>query len=129
MLRTSKMKLVELMILKQDIDRVLEYLGKNANFQIQNETDFSGADHNNSYSEMVTNLQGVRTYLGIPDVFEYTPETTLPTEDDDRSARQILADVTSQAGYPPLMLNPVDFECMYRAEYLAQAKAANQKAV
>ena len=42
MLRTSKMKLVELMILKQDIDRVLEYLGKNANFQIQNETDFSG---------------------------------------------------------------------------------------
>lgn len=93
MLRTSKMKLVELMILKQDIDRVLEYLGKNANFQIQNETDFSGADHNNSYSEMVTNLQGVRTYLGIPDVFEYTPETTLPTEDDDRSARQILADV------------------------------------
>lgn len=44
-------------------------------------------------------------------------------------ARQILADVTSQAGYPPLMLNPVDFEGMYRAEYLAQAKAANQKAV
>ena len=72
MLITSKMKLVELMILKQDIDRVLEYLGKNANFQIQNETDFSGADHNNSYSEMVANLQGVRTYLGIPDVFEYT---------------------------------------------------------
>jgi len=44
-------------------------------------------------------------------------------------ARQILSDVTSQAGYPPLLLNPVDFEGMYRQEYLAQAKAANQKAV
>jgi len=93
MLRTSKMKLVELMILKQDIDRVLEYLGKNANFQIQNETDFSGSDQNNSHSEMVARLQDVRAYLGIPDAHEYTPETTLPTEDDVRSAQQILTDV------------------------------------
>jgi len=44
-------------------------------------------------------------------------------------ARQVLAEVTSQAGYPPLLLNPVDFEGMYREQYLAQAKAANQKAV
>lgn len=44
-------------------------------------------------------------------------------------ARQVLAEVTSQAGFPPLLLNPVDFEGMYRAEYLAQARAANQKAV
>jgi len=42
-------------------------------------------------------------------------------------ARQILAEITSQAGYPPLLLNPVDFEGMYRAQYLAQAKAANEK--
>ncbi|HEY8963336.1 MAG TPA: protein-export chaperone SecB [Alphaproteobacteria bacterium] len=42
-------------------------------------------------------------------------------------ARQILAEVTSQAGFPPLLLNPVDFEGMYRAQYLAQAKAANEK--
>lgn len=44
-------------------------------------------------------------------------------------ARQVLAEVTSQAGYPPLLLNPVDFEGMYREQYLAQAKAANKKAV
>lgn len=42
-------------------------------------------------------------------------------------ARQVLAEVTSQAGYPPLLLNPVDFEGMYRAQYLAQVKAANAK--
>lgn len=44
-------------------------------------------------------------------------------------ARQILSDVTGQAGFPPLLLNPVDFEGMYRDQYLAQAKAANQQAV
>ncbi len=44
-------------------------------------------------------------------------------------ARQILADTTSAAGFPPLLLNPVDFEGMYRDQYLAQMQAANQKAV
>lgn len=44
-------------------------------------------------------------------------------------ARQILAEITSQAGYPPLLLNPVDFEGMYRDQYLAQVKAANTAAV
>lgn len=44
-------------------------------------------------------------------------------------ARQILGEVTSQAGFPPLLLNPVDFEAMYRDQYLAQVKSANQQAV
>lgn len=44
-------------------------------------------------------------------------------------ARAVLADITSQAGYPPLLLNPVDFEGMYREQFLAQAKAANKQAV
>lgn len=43
-------------------------------------------------------------------------------------ARQVLAEITSQAGYPPLLLNPVDFEGMYREQYLAQVKAANNAA-
>jgi preprotein translocase subunit SecB len=43
-------------------------------------------------------------------------------------ARQILADITAQAGFPPLLLNPVDFEGMYREQYLAQIKAANNSA-
>ncbi len=43
-------------------------------------------------------------------------------------ARQILSDLTSQAGFPPLLLNPVDFEGMYRDQYLAQARAANTSA-
>ena len=36
MAKTAAMKLIELMILKQDIDKVLEFLGKRGNFQFQN---------------------------------------------------------------------------------------------
>jgi len=37
--------------------------------------------------------------------------------------RQILGDLTGQAGYLPLLLNPVDFEGMYKAHFLAQKQA------
>lgn len=93
MLRTSQMKLVELMILKQDIDRVLEYLGKNANFQIQNETSFSASAQDTFYSDTFSQLQEVRATLGIPDAYEYSPQTTLPAESDRESAARIIADV------------------------------------
>ena len=35
MAKTTKMKLIELMILKEDINSVLEFLGKRGNFQFQ----------------------------------------------------------------------------------------------
>lgn len=41
-------------------------------------------------------------------------------------ARQILADLTSQGGYPPVLLNPVDFEGLYIQQY--QAQQAKEKA-
>jgi preprotein translocase subunit SecB len=37
-------------------------------------------------------------------------------------ARQILADATRQGGFPPLMIDPVDFAALYR-QRLAQASA------
>lgn len=42
-------------------------------------------------------------------------------------ARQILADLTSQGGYPPLLLNPVDFHALYLERFkddLEKAKVA-----
>lgn len=48
-------------------------------------------------------------------------------------ARQILATTTSQGGYPPLMLNPVDFQALYmerfKEEIEASRQAAEEKAV
>lgn len=35
-------------------------------------------------------------------------------------ARQILSDLTAQGGYPPVLLNPVDFEGLYIQQYQEQ---------
>lgn len=35
--------------------------------------------------------------------------------------RQIVAEVTKDSGFPPLMLTPVNFEKLYRDQYAAQA--------
>ena len=37
-------------------------------------------------------------------------------------ARYILADVTRDGGYPPLMLNPIDFAALYRKQMEAKEK-------
>ncbi|MBO6730167.1 MAG: protein-export chaperone SecB [Maricaulis sp.] len=39
-------------------------------------------------------------------------------------ARRILADVTRDGGFPPLMLDPVDFANLYRAQLAKRAAAA-----
>jgi preprotein translocase subunit SecB len=39
-------------------------------------------------------------------------------------ARQILADATRNGGFPPLMLDPIDFASMYQKRMQAQAAAA-----
>ena len=45
-------------------------------------------------------------------------------------ARQILCDAVIAGGYPPLMLNPVDFEGLYIAQYQKeQAETKKDKAV
>ena len=37
-------------------------------------------------------------------------------------ARYVLADVTRDGGYPPLMLNPIDFAALYRKQMEAKEK-------
>ncbi len=39
-------------------------------------------------------------------------------------ARRILADITRDGGFPPLMLDPVDFASLYRAQLAKRAAAA-----
>ena len=43
MARTTEMKLLELMVLKDDISSVIEYIGKNENFQFQTKLKDSAA--------------------------------------------------------------------------------------
>lgn len=39
-------------------------------------------------------------------------------------ARQILGTITQQGGYPPLLLNPVDFQAMYMQRFAKKAENA-----
>lgn len=43
-------------------------------------------------------------------------------------ARRIISDTTRDGGFPPLMLEPIDFFAMYRKRAEAQAEAANATA-
>jgi preprotein translocase subunit SecB len=43
-------------------------------------------------------------------------------------ARQVLADATRNGGFPPLMLDPIDFAGMYQKRMAAQAPAATASA-
>ena len=75
MAKTTAMKLIELMILKEDIDRVLDFLGKRGNFQFQTELgdnpSASGTNAVNASKEIFDKLQFVRSYLGIEDSVDY----------------------------------------------------------
>ncbi len=42
--------------------------------------------------------------------------------------RQIMSDVTVQGGYPPLLLNPVDFHALYMNRFGAEIEAAQKEA-
>lgn len=67
MAKTAKMRLVELMVLKQDIDEVVEFLGKKGNFQFQQHLEF---DHNapNADEQTLSQLKNVRSFLNLPDI-------------------------------------------------------------
>lgn len=41
--------------------------------------------------------------------------------------RQILADMTMQGGFPPLMLNPVDFQALYMEQFGDKIEEARKK--
>lgn len=43
-------------------------------------------------------------------------------------ARQIMAELTQNGGFPPMLLNPVNFDALYREQALAAAKSANEQA-
>lgn len=91
MFRSQKMKLAELMILAQDIDKVLEYLGKKANFQFQQRSSFNDVPPNNQYKEYYDKLDACRSYLGIIDRLSFVDHVSLPSPDDVANAEKLLS--------------------------------------
>jgi len=98
MARTTEMRLIELMALKQDIQVVLEYLGKKGNFQIQtklhsadSKTSKTALPESNIDHDIFDSLQQARIFLDVPDHTDDIFDCKVPSEDDRTEAAKLLA--------------------------------------
>ncbi len=67
MAKTAKMRLVELMILKEDIDSVIEFLGKKGTLQFRNQLDLTHKELNPD-DQVLSRLKNARAFLNLPDI-------------------------------------------------------------
>lgn len=98
MARTTPMRLVELMILKQDIACVLEFLGKHGNFQFQDKENAPASNSKSSLknpdAEILEDLKAARNFLGTKDIdSSFLSEAVRPTDDDRKTAVKFIGDV------------------------------------
>ncbi len=93
MAKTTTMRLVELMVYKEDVHQVLKYLGKMGQFQFQQ--NLSGTDDGNLNpdAEIFNKLEHTRAALAIPDLTSYVEELDIPTEADEEEALKLISDV------------------------------------
>lgn len=69
---------------------------------------------------MTVSLNGVPEDQHHPILLIEIPRMAFPY------ARQILSDLTTQGGYPPLLLNPVDFTALYMDRFKNEIEAAKK---
>ena len=93
MARTATMRLLELMVLKEDISKVIEYIGKKKCFQFDTEFDDYTSSISNQQKDIFDKLQLVRNFLDIEDVEDFGDDFSLPTEQDISRASQIISAV------------------------------------
>ena len=102
MARTTPMRLVELMVLKDDINSVVAFLAKKGNFQFQERAhladvtkkDKNAQESKNPDGDTFNDLQKARIFL-LSDDFsvEDMASATFPTGDDRALAKKLIADV------------------------------------
>ena len=86
MARTTQMKLIELMILEEDISKVIEYLGKKGSCQFQTKLDdkksvqTDGTPMINLDKEFFDKIQNIRNALGIADRECDVSNCSIPTD-------------------------------------------------
>ena len=85
MARTTTMRLIELMVLREDIHSVLKYLGELGEFQFQQEFASDSSDSAkrlNPDASVFERLQQVRAALDLPDLDGYKVSVPLPSGAD-----------------------------------------------
>ena len=92
MSQKGKMKLLELVILKGDVNIAMEYLGKSGNFQMYKE-EKTDAPFSNTYKDSFDRLHVVATYLGLK--IDYLPldDASFPSSDDEKEISKIISEV------------------------------------
>lgn len=96
MARTTTMRLIELMVLREDIHSVLKYLGELGEFQFQQEFASDSSDSAkrlNPDASIFERLQQVRAALDLPDLDGYKVSVSLPSDADFESATKIIDSV------------------------------------
>jgi len=91
------MRLVELMALRQDIDRVVEFLGKRGTFQFENHEPVASSSPEdepvqNGDADIYQKLQQIRVYLNMKDRDDIK-DCTLPTPQDYADEQKLIASV------------------------------------
>lgn len=94
MARTAVMRLIELMILKEDISKVIEYLGRTGCFQFQSQLSDENSSEKNNYKDVFDQLQQIRNYLAIKDVTDFGNDFVMPTEQDEERVQKIISAVS-----------------------------------
>ncbi len=100
MAKTAEMKLLELMVLKNDISAVIEYIGKKENFQFQLKLkdsaakDAEGEESLNIDSHFYDSLSKAYTELGYDSSLAGIKDCSAPCDDDRKKAADIIAAYT-----------------------------------
>lgn len=94
MARTTQMRLVELMIYREDLHQVLKYLGKMGQFQFQDNLDaIPDGEKLNPEKDIFNRLEQARADLSIQDIDDYVGEIDIPSPQDEDEAMQVIAEV------------------------------------
>jgi len=88
----NKMKLLELVILKGDVNTTLEYLGKNGNFQMY-KSENENVPPSNEYKDIFDHLRIAATYLNISTDALSLQDASFPNDEDKQIAQEIISDV------------------------------------
>ena len=96
MARTAQMRLIELMVLKQDISRVIEYIGKKGSFQFQSRkhsdaSEKKGDESVDTDGQIYKQLLDAAAYLGIQSLTEDLSVYNAPSSDTRNEATGLIA--------------------------------------
>ena len=89
MSRKNEMRLMEVVVLQEDVSRTVEFLGRSGRFEFQFHKGGSDASIL-PFKELFDKLQSVRSYLGMEDLTHYRDDSFFPVEEDIRHVENIV---------------------------------------